>query len=192
MYQIDIKKGVLLTIFSLQVFSTVCSLPGLVGVFTLSFSSLCVRRCSLLEMLLLSGKKVHWDPLYRLTPRTGPPWCVLVVPARPGFPEMTHRSALLARASQPAPASSSAARPRTEAPKSPKWSPQLVMSTIPKRKHKRSDIEANYRNETKTFWCVPKKEIEHFYLVQKLWIKIIMFLCDPEPLKSKSERFYVV
>jgi hypothetical protein len=27
----------------------------------------------------------------------------------------------------------------------------LVMSTIPKRKYKRSDIEANYRNETKTF-----------------------------------------
>ncbi len=27
----------------------------------------------------------------------------------------------------------------------------VVMSTIPKRKHKRSDIEANYRNETKTF-----------------------------------------
>jgi hypothetical protein len=29
--------------------------------------------------------------------------------------------------------------------------PSVVMSTIPKRKHKRSDIEANYRNETKTF-----------------------------------------
>jgi hypothetical protein len=28
---------------------------------------------------------------------------------------------------------------------------RLVMSTIPKRKYKRSDIEANYRNETKTF-----------------------------------------
>jgi hypothetical protein len=28
----------------------------------------------------------------------------------------------------------------------------VVMSTIPKRKYKRSDIEANYRNETKTFW----------------------------------------
>jgi hypothetical protein len=28
---------------------------------------------------------------------------------------------------------------------------RLVMSTIPKRKHKRSDIEANYQNETKTF-----------------------------------------
>ncbi len=27
----------------------------------------------------------------------------------------------------------------------------VVMSTIPKRKYKRSDIEANYRNETKTF-----------------------------------------
>jgi hypothetical protein len=28
---------------------------------------------------------------------------------------------------------------------------QVVMSTIPKRKHKRSDIEANYRNKTKKF-----------------------------------------
>jgi hypothetical protein len=28
---------------------------------------------------------------------------------------------------------------------------RVVMSTIPKRKHKRSDTEANYRNETKTF-----------------------------------------
>jgi hypothetical protein len=44
------------------------------------------------------------------------------------------------------------------------------MSTIPKRKYKRSDIEANYRNETKTFWCVPKKENERFYLVQKLGV----------------------
>ncbi len=38
----------------------------------------------------------------------------------------------------------------------------LVMSTIPKRKYKRSDIEAYCRNETKTFWCVPKKEVERF------------------------------
>jgi hypothetical protein len=44
---------------------------------------------------------------------------------------------------------------------------RLVMSTIPKRKYKRSDIEANYQNETKTFWCVPKNEVERFYLVQK-------------------------
>ncbi len=47
----------------------------------------------------------------------------------------------------------------------------LVMSMIPKRKYRRSDIEANYWNETKTFWCVPKKEVERFYLVQKLETK---------------------
>jgi hypothetical protein len=47
-------------------------------------------------------------------------------------------------------------------------SARLVMSMIPKQKYKRSDIEANYQNETKTFWCVPKKEVEGFYLVQKL------------------------
>ncbi len=71
----------------------------------------------------------------------------------------------------------------------------LVMSTIPKRKHKRSDIEANYRNETKTFWCVPKKEVEHFYLVQKLWIfmcsrtfkiEIRTFLCSLEHLNQNQ------
>jgi hypothetical protein len=59
----------------------------------------------------------------------------------------------------------------------------VVMSTIPKRKYKRSDIEANYRNETKTFSCVPKKEVERFYLVQKLGNEIITFLCVPEPFK---------
>jgi hypothetical protein len=68
----------------------------------------------------------------------------------------------------------------------------IVMSTIPKRKYKRSDIEAYYRNETKTFWCVPKKEVERFYLVQKIGYEIITFLCVPEPFKSKSGRFYVV
>ncbi len=47
----------------------------------------------------------------------------MVVPARPGLPEMTHHSAMKARAGQPALASSSAARLRTEAPKRPKWSP---------------------------------------------------------------------
>ncbi len=51
------------------------------------------------------------------------------------------------------------------------------MSTIPKRKQKHSDIEANYRNETKTFWCVPKNEVEHFYLVKNF--------------ESKSKRFDV-
>ena len=49
--------------------------------------------------------------------------CVLVVPARPGFPEMTHNSAMKKRAGQPALAHSSAPWPRTGTPKSPKWSP---------------------------------------------------------------------
>jgi hypothetical protein len=45
----------------------------------------------------------------------------------------------------------------------------LVMSKIPKRKHKRSDIEANYRNKTKTFWFGPHTigtKAKHFDLVQ--------------------------
>jgi hypothetical protein len=47
----------------------------------------------------------------------------------------------------------------------------LVMSTIPKRKHIRSDIGAEKRNETKTFWCVPKfvkTKAELFHLFPKL------------------------
>jgi len=53
--------------------------------FTLSFSSLCVRRRGLLYILLLSGKKVHGDPLYRLMPRTGPPWMRLGCTGTPWF-----------------------------------------------------------------------------------------------------------
>ncbi len=49
--------------------------------------------------------------------------CVLVVPARPGFPEMIYKSAMEKRAGQPALASISAPWPRTGVPKSPKWSP---------------------------------------------------------------------
>ncbi len=43
------------------------------------------------------------------------------------------------------------------------------MSTIPKRKHKRSDIKANYRYKTKTFWFGPHTigtKAKHFDLVQ--------------------------
>ncbi len=46
----------------------------------------------------------------------------------------------------------------------------LVMSTILKRKCKRSDIEANYRNESKTFWfgsIIIGTKAKHFDLVQK-------------------------
>jgi hypothetical protein len=37
------------------------------------------------------------------------------------------------------------------------WEATLVVSTISKRKQKRSDIEAYYRNESKTFWFGPLK-----------------------------------
>ncbi|MFN9978669.1 MAG: hypothetical protein ACK53Y_02085, partial [bacterium] len=77
--------GVLLTILackSSQQF--VLSLVSL-ECFTLSFSSLCVRRRGLLYILLLSDKKVHWDPLYRLMPRTGPPWMRLGCTGPPWF-----------------------------------------------------------------------------------------------------------
>jgi hypothetical protein len=45
----------------------------------------------------------------------------------------------------------------------------IVMSTISKRKQKRSDIDAYYRNESKTFWFGPLKvgtEAERFGLVR--------------------------
>ena len=54
----------------------------------------------------------------------------------------------------------------------------LVMSTISKRKQKRSDIEAYYRNESKTFWFGPLKigrEAERFGLVRILCIKSSSF-----------------
>jgi hypothetical protein len=44
------------------------------------------------------------------------------------------------------------------------------MSTISKRKHKRTDIEAYYRNESKTFWFGPLAigtKAKHFDLVPK-------------------------
>ncbi len=49
-------------------------------------------------------------------------------------------------------------------------SPTLVMSTISKRKDKRSDIEAYYRNESKTFWfglLTIGTKAKHIDLVQK-------------------------
>ncbi len=69
---------------------------------------------------------------------------------------------------------------------------RLVMSTIPKWKHKRSNIEAKFRNGTKTFCCVPKKEVEHFYLVQKLWIKIITFFMCSRTFKIEIRTFLCI
>jgi hypothetical protein len=55
------------------------------------------------------------------------------------------------------------------------------MSTISKRKQKRSDIEAYYRNESKTFWIGLLKigmEAERFglvriYLYQKQFVSVL-------------------
>jgi hypothetical protein len=51
----------------------------------------------------------------------------------------------------------------------------LVVSTKSKRKHKRSDIEAKDRNETKTFCCVPEPKVKRFYVFQKFWNKTKSF-----------------
>ena len=60
------------------------------------------------------------------------------------------------------------------------------MSTIPKRKHKRSDIEANYRNESETFWFGPLKigtEAERFGLVR-------IFLYQKQFVTVLAHRFW--
>jgi hypothetical protein len=62
-------NGVIL-LFGLQIITTVCSSSDLVG----SVSLLGVWRCGPLLVLQLSGRKVQRPPLYRLLPRTGPPW----------------------------------------------------------------------------------------------------------------------
>ncbi len=82
------------------------------------------------------------------------------------------------------------------------------MSTISKRKHKRSDIVAYYRNESKTFWFVPFKiwtEADHFDMAQIFFLsrsdrfrfgpKILgqsKTICSgPEIVWGKVERFYL-
>ena len=62
----------------------------------------------------------------------------------------------------------------------------LVMSTISKRKQKRSDIEAYYRNESKTFWFGPLKigtEAERFGLVR-------IFLYQKQFVSVLAHRFW--
>ncbi len=62
----------------------------------------------------------------------------------------------------------------------------VVMSTISKRKQKRSDIEAYYRNESKTFWFGPLRigtEAEHFGLVR-------IFLYQKQFVSVLARRFW--
>ena len=90
MNQINIKSGVLLTVWPANHLNSVLPLISLdcvssLSVSSLNVSSLCVRRCGLLQMLLLSGMKVQRDSLYRLLPRTGPPWMRLGCTGPPWF-----------------------------------------------------------------------------------------------------------
>jgi hypothetical protein len=62
----------------------------------------------------------------------------------------------------------------------------LVMSMISKQKQKRSDIEANYRNKSKTFWFGPLKigtEAERFGLVR-------IFLYQKQCVSVFTHRFW--
>ncbi len=72
-----ILESWVLLLFSLLVFTTVCSSSDIVG----SVSSLCVLRCGHLLVLLLSEEEVQWSPLYQLMPRTGLPWPGCTSPA---------------------------------------------------------------------------------------------------------------
>ena len=67
------------------------------------------------------------------------------------------------------------------------------MSTVSKRKQKRSDIEAYYRNESKTFWFGPCKiwtEADHFDLVQSFFFKVGSFLFWPKDSGTKQNNLF--
>jgi hypothetical protein len=73
--------------------------------------------------------------------------------------------------------------------------PRLAMSTISKRKHKRFDIEAYYRNESKTFRFGPitiGTKAKHFDLVQNhFYCKQIVSVLAQKFL-NKAKQFNLV
>jgi hypothetical protein len=124
MNQIDIKKWCPSYCFGLLIISTVFSLWSrwilfLLWVFLLYvWGDVVSSRCCCRVAWRYNG--IPYVDSCLVPARQ---WSVLVVPARPGFPEMIYKSAMKKRAGQPALASSSAPWPRTGLPKSPKWSP---------------------------------------------------------------------
>ncbi len=65
------------------------------------------------------------------------------------------------------------------------------MSTISKRKDKRFDIKAFYRNESKTLWFGPLpigKKAKHIDLVQKIFIASRSFLFWPKKSVTKQSN----
>ncbi len=64
------------------------------------------------------------------------------------------------------------------------------MSTKSKQKQKRFDIEAQGRNETKTFGCVPESKVDRFYLFQTFGKKPNFLMCSNFFL-AKAKCFYL-
>ncbi len=121
MNQITIKKWCPSYCFGLQIISTVFSLWSCWILFLLLVFLLYVwgdvvsSRCCCWVVWRYNG--IPYIDSCPVPVRHG---CVLVVMARPGFPEMIYKSAMKKRAGQPALASSSAPWPRTDAPTKPK------------------------------------------------------------------------
>jgi hypothetical protein len=68
--------------------------------------------------------------------------------------------------------------------------PCIVMSMISKRKDKRFDIEAYYRNESKTFWFGPLTigtKAKHTDLVQKKFFSVLA-----QKLWDEAKQFNLV
>ncbi len=128
-----ILESWVLLLFSLQIFTTVCSSSDLVG----SVSSLCVWRCGHLLVLLLSEEEVQWS-LYQLLPRTSLPW---IFPGCTG-PAWFSCSAIEKCIGQPALVSNSAAWPRREVSISQKYSPR---SSCVRTMTSGPDLEAEVR-----------------------------------------------
>ncbi len=60
-------------------------------------------------------------------------------------------------------------------------------------KGKRSDIEAKNQNETKTYWCVPEPEVEHFCLfIPKILEQNQNFLMCSNFFFAKAKRYYII
>ncbi len=69
------------------------------------------------------------------------------------------------------------------------------MSTISERMHKRSDIVAYYRNESKTFWFGPLKlwtEADRFDMVQKFFFQGQIVSVLAQRFWDTAKRFVLI
>ncbi len=140
-----IKKWCPSYCFGLQIISTVFSLWSRWIVFLLYvWGDVVSSRCCCWVVGRYTG--IPYIDSCPLPARHG---CVLVVPARPGFPEMVYKSAMKKRAGQPARVSSSAPWPRTGALKRSKWSPHPPLAQSAERVHTGPSSHLVLRREAK-------------------------------------------